>query len=114
VRRNEWRRDEQQRQHDAVQPGEEPEDGAGETLPIPITLAVVEQPHERRVEPAAEHDLRDDFDGQQQADRAVVRRRQKARVERQQQEADDVGGDITKAVNREIPAERGQTGEHRA
>ncbi len=103
---------EQQRENHAVRGREEPEDGAGEALAIGVGLAVVEQPHERRVEPAAEHDLRDHFDGQQQADRAVVRRRQKARVERQQQEADDVGGDVTKAVNREIPAERGQTGEH--
>ena len=67
--------------------------------------AVVVHPHERGVHAPAEDDLRDHLDGQQQRQHAVVAGRQEPDVDRQQQEADRLRGDIARAVHRQVAAE---------
>ena len=100
------------RQGDAADRGQEPEERARQPLPGGLVRAVVVEPHERGVEPEAEDDLQRQLDRQQQADGAVVLGRQEPGVDRQQQEADDAGGDVAEAVDGEALAERPQAVQH--
>jgi hypothetical protein len=89
----------------AVHHRQEEEDGAREPLTRPMVGAVEVQPHERGVHAPPEHNLRHCLDGQQHGDDPVVRRRQIARVDRQQQEADERRSDVAEAVDDQVAEE---------
>ena len=52
------------------------------------------------------------LDGQQQSEHAVITRRQEPHVNRQQQEADGLCGDVAHPVHRQVAAESLQSVEH--
>ena len=92
-------------QHRAVGAQQEQEDRAGQQAPGGLVRTIVVHPHERRVDAPAKEDLRQHLDDQQQREHAVVARREEPDVDRQQQETDRLGGDVTGAVDRQVATE---------
>ena len=59
-------------QQHSVHDQQKEEDRAGEPLPAPLVVVLVEEAHERAVEAPAEEDLGDDLDRTEQTEDAVV------------------------------------------
>jgi hypothetical protein len=106
------RRDQAGRQQGGIDHQQEEEERARQGLPAVPVRAVVVQPHERGVEAQARQDLDDDLHREEQREDAVVARGEKAGEEVQQDEAGQLNGDITHAVDDEVEEERSEPDEH--
>ena len=73
-----------------------------EPLARRLILAVVPEAHEGAVEAPAEEQLGGRFDAAEQAEDAVIGRRKVADVDGNEQEADDLDGDVADAVDRQV------------
>src|SRR5436309_3081057 len=99
------------RQQQRAHAGGEEGDGAGERPAFLFGLELVVDAEEAGVEAEAEDDLGEGAEEDQQGDVAVVDLGQEARVERDQQQVDDVGEDVGGAVDGGVRRELAEVGE---
>ena len=103
----------QHRQHHAASKADGDERCARERSARRIVAAIVMEAQERLVQPKLIQRAQKGAQQQEQAEHAVLRRRQDACIDREQQEADAEQEDLPRSIDRQVGEDPADVGEHR-